>query len=121
VGTGLDVIIAALRTPGAQKILVSAAQQILDGQARYKELHWGRKGQGATTVQLPRDQEPLVQLGALTRIGYLTQKGPADFEPTEYVHTFSPALPWVYVNGDRDLLIVRGRSQYTVKRHGIIG
>jgi hypothetical protein len=115
----LDTIWAALRSPGGKAVLLRVAQQILEGKRDYQRMHWGRQGQGATTIDVSAAR-PFVQLGALTRVGYVTLKG-VDREPTEYVHTFRVALPLLYVTSDGELSIVRGRSKYKITSHGIVG
>ncbi len=116
----LDVLWAALKSPGGKRVLVQVAQQVIAGREKHEDLHWGREGQGATIIDVP-DGDPIVALGALASVSYITQKGAGDRSPTEYVHTFHTPLPWLYVNGDGELLIVRGRSRYRVNTHGIIG
>jgi hypothetical protein len=118
----LGMIVRAAKHPAGQAILAKTAQQFLRGRSEGQRLHWGRSNEGedgAIIVDVG-SEGPYVSLGALARVGYITQKG-IDSEPTEYRHTFQAPLPWLYKNGAGDLVIVRGVSKYSIKTHGIIG
>ena len=121
----------ALANPALRSALANAAGELLRGQLEYENLHWGDKGTGPIALEVPGDARRLVVLGALSRIGYLTTKAG---ERSEFVHMFGdldqdgrhvgprPILAvGTYDGGRQELVILRGKSQYTVTRHGIEG
>lgn len=121
----------ALSNPALRSALASIAQELVAGQLEYKRLHWGDDGRGPVPLEVPGDARQLVTLGALSRVGYITSKGG---ERAEYVHVFGdldedgrhvgprPLLAvGTYDGGRRELVILRGKSSYTVTRHGIEG
>jgi len=126
-----NVLVQALSNPQLRAALASAAGDLLRGQLDYKELHWGDDGSGPVALEVPGDAQRLVVLGALSRVGYITKKGG---ERSEFVHLFGdldeegrhigprPILAvGTYDGGRQELVILRGKSQYTVTRHGIEG
>lgn len=123
-----DLLKAALSTPGGEKALAAFALRLLNGADEYRELHWGREAERgpmlATRIDVDDDSSPLVELGALHAVLYVTQKG-GDPEPTGYVHQFERPTPLLCVEGlhdaEPDLVIVRSRSKFRVNSHGIIG
>lgn len=119
-----DAVTAALADPNLRPLLVKLARGLVDGAARSRDLHWDRESDDeAQLVEVvdPRDVDPraLSYLGALSRVSYVATKGRRG-EQTEYEHTFSNPFPLLYADAD-ELVIVRGRSRYRVKRHGIVG
>lgn len=125
------VLAQALSNPALRAALANAAGELLRGQLEYKELHWGDEGRGPVALEVPGDARRLVVLGALSRVGYLTSKGG---ERAEFVHVFGdldedgrhvgprPILAvGTYDGGRQELVILRGKSQYSVTRHGIEG
>ena len=121
----------ALNSPALRTALVGIAQELLAGQAEYRRLHWGTEGSGPMALEVPDQPKRLVVLGALSRVGYLTTKAG---ERAEFVHVFGdldedgrhvgprPVLAvGTYENGRQELVILRGKSQYSVTKHGIEG
>lgn len=88
------------------------------GSAEYKDKHWGDEGNKGTAMLLYPNvhAEPLVELGELVRIEYLTRKGR---ERAVYFHDFEGKKPRLVFNGDGKLLIAGG--SYQVKTEGIVG
>lgn len=126
-----DVLAQALANPQIRAALAGAAGELLRGQLEYQNLHWGEPGTGPVALEVPGDARRLVVLGALSRVGYITSKGG---ERSEFVHMFGdldeegrhvgprPILAvGTYEGGRQELVILRGKSQYSVTRHGIEG
>lgn len=126
-----DVLAQALANPQIRAALAGAAGELLRGQLDYQSLHWGEPGAGPVALEVPGDAKRLVVLGALSRVGYVTSKGG---ERSEFVHMFGdldedgrhvgprPILAvGTYEGGRQELVILRGKSQYSVTRHGIEG
>jgi hypothetical protein len=89
----------------------------------YKSSHWGidSKKDLSLLVPTPHKSHPMVGLGELVSVVYLTQKG-GDGGLTEYEHKFEkrrPVLAYALDKG-RTRLFVAGGS-YTVTRRGIVG
>lgn len=118
VATLLDIIRAAA-SPEGRRILGFMADQLNAGETNYEKLHWGRSGRPAIVEDLPTEG-PLTHLGALSHIGYVTEKG-GDRGPANYLHTFATPLPGLFVDATGQLRILRGRSKYRTSSHGIEG
>lgn len=130
-----ELLSRILATPAARETAFAALRRAISADERtYEELHWGRKAHGTHVLDFHPPRRA-VQLGYLSRIGYLTRKGD-DQEFVEYIHTFGErtpngryrgARPWLCVappdqpDGPRELVIVRGESLYDVTTHGIEG
>jgi len=71
----------------------------VNARTRYRVTHWGEAGPRAFRDLVCPDPgaRPLVELGELVSVVYLTQKG-GDNRPTEYEHAFNarrrPVLAW---------------------------
>ena len=126
-----DVVAQVLSNPALRSALVDAAGELVGGAAEYRRLHWGTEGRGPMRLDVPGEARRLVVLGALSRVGYITSKAG---EQSEFVHLFGdldedgrhigprPVLAvGDYDGGRRELVILRGRSRYTVTQHGIEG
>lgn len=88
------------------------------GAREYTEKHWGDDGKGGVTSLLFPNVHagPLVELGQLVRIEYLTKKGK---EKAVFFHDFEGTKPRLVFNADGKLLI--GGGSYIVKEEGIVG
>ncbi len=128
----IEQVVTALRaTPAAIREASRFVEHLQAMQARFQELHWGREQATGRRpfypAAAPDASEGAIELGHLAEIGYLTRKG-RDREPVLYVHRFETPrgriddLPILCeaANGS-GLVIVRGRSRYTVTGHGIEG
>ena len=115
----LDTLRRAYHSPGG-KLVLSLAEQLLSGHKRYEAEHWGKKSRGARLVEAAESEGPLVLVGALSRVSYITQKG-LDEEWVEYEHDFSEPYPWLYHTPEGELVIVRGDSLYRMRDRGITG
>jgi hypothetical protein len=106
--------------------IAHTARRLRDGRNGYKETHWGnpgRAGLGSGVVVDP-SAGPLIVLGELAEIGYLTDKG--DDGPGLYVHEFDEERPPILCygkdsTGKMGLVIARGHSKYTITPRGIVG
>ena len=96
------------------------AKKVSKGAAKYRALHWGERGKGKASRMCAPDPSlgPLVQLGELREVGYLTTKG-GDPPSTIYEHAFKRPYPHLCVNGEGGLVIVGG--DYHVEDRGIVG
>jgi len=112
------------KDPAVRALFLNVGQAVVQGKKRSKELHWGRDDGKPELVAVPDfrpGDPPLVKLGDLVYVEYLTKKGIDG--PTVYFHDFGEdggKFPGLYSNGD-DLVIVRQKSRYRVRAHGIIG
>jgi hypothetical protein len=109
--------------------VLKLAEQIDEGQAEYKEKHWGQVGrQRVRSMPLPDVSKGITELGELVSLVYLTAKGRGG-ELVEYEHEFADSLAADERDGKRPILafapgglvIVRGPSRYTVTDRGIEG
>jgi hypothetical protein len=91
----------------------------LNAQGRYRLTHWGKAGPVVVRGLVCPDPraEPLIELGRLVSLVYLTEKG-GDSGPTEYEHAFKAPLP-VLAFHSGGLVICGGR--YRVGVRGIHG
>lgn len=118
-------VLEVLRDPVARDLLARAAKSIAENRDWSRELHWGRETGRPVLVDVPDirpGDPPMAKLGDLVYVEYVTRKG---HEPeTVYCHDFErpkgSSFPGLYAAGD-DLVIVRERSRYRVRKHGIIG
>jgi len=107
-----------------RRTLTRAELEAAEKRARrdYRVTHWGLGGEKATRslecVDVCREG-PLVELGQLVSVVYLTRKL-GDRGPTEYEHDFSGSLPVLAYSGEGKRLVVAGGS-YRVTPRGIVG
>ena len=117
------IVDAAKVVHGGLTGLLRLADEINSGHEQYVAKHWGQPADKRRVRQqpLPRVDEGLVELGELVSLVYLTRKG-RDGEGVEYEHEFEDTLPTLTFAPDGSgLVIVRGRSKYTVTNRGIEG
>lgn len=103
----------------------------------YRQTHGGQDPRREEYVEVPDEEGgPLVELGRLTAVAYLTNKDrvskqsgsrwvePKAKRPDLYIHDFERPYPVLaFRTESRDIVIVRGadRSRYTVGEEGIDG
>lgn len=114
----------AKQSPGALDVLYETARRIERLERSYRDKHWGDPGDlPAELSTVPDVDQGCEVLGELAEIGYLTRKGRRATLDL-WVHEFSDPPPLLCVSPDgkrSGLVIVRGHSQYTVNRRGIVG
>jgi hypothetical protein len=102
---------------------LSVDPRVAKALAKYREVHWGVKGKGALSVDVPDPflvGEVPVVLGELVSVTYGTIKG-GDGKIVNYEHAFGKrgrGLPLLAFNSS-GLLIAGG--DYTVNFRGIVG
>lgn len=117
--SALKAILAVAKSPEGLALLGRVAHDYATSRARYRAEHWGLDP-ARTDLATVRPAGQLASLGALAWVGYVTEKA-GDDGPTLYEHDFATPLPLLCSTESHDLVILRGRSTYTITTHGIEG
>jgi hypothetical protein len=132
----------ARHVPGAmaqfREIAAGFERGAKTGQKAYKSTHWGEQGRAQSSMALaPDPRTGVTALGYLCSISYVTRKA-GDPKPEGqwpiYKHDFGlvrgrkvprleelPVLGFTYAEHPSGLVVIRGRSPYTVTARGIEG
>lgn len=131
-----DPIIDGMRkiANGAKQALrvgAAVSDALESGEQAFAKTHGGRKpatrtgwagGKGVPPhirTAAPNTNVALIEMGALTRIAYLADKGDG---LVEHFHDFEIPYPMLcYASDGSGLVIARGDSRYTITQHGIEG
>lgn len=115
------IIEVARALPGALDMLDQNARKAMSLADDFKSKHWeSTEGMRVTQrVNLPNVESGIVAMGPLLSVVYLATKGGRTFE---WEHEFDEDHPILsYAHDGSGLVIVRGRSKYTVTKRGIEG
>jgi len=111
---------------------VRGVSRVLEPAVRlYQETHGGQSPRRVVYTEVPdATHGPLVELGSLAAVAYLTNKDEPrkrsrvipDARPDLFIHDFERPYPTLAFRADsRELVIVRTASRYTIGREGIEG
>lgn len=112
---------------GALEASAAVAETLQPAVRLYRETHGGQSPNArARFVEVPDESGgPLVELGSLTSVSYLTNKDRSpgrSRRPDLFVHDFERPYPVLaFRTRSRELVIVRASSGYTVREEGIEG